>query len=46
MLLFWLIMYKFQFSISDISLKLALIVLEILVAVWGLDEALQWEADS
>ena len=38
--------YVLQFSICDISLKLALIVLGIVVAVWGLGEALHWEADS
>ena len=38
--------YVLQFSICDISLKLALIVLGIVVVVWGLGEALHWEADS
>ena len=45
-MLLYLSNYVLQFSICDMSLKLALIVLGILVAVWGLDEALHWEADS
>ena len=44
-MLLFLSNYVLQFLICDISLNLALIVLGILVAVWGLDEALHWEAD-